>query len=230
MELIKVSDRIWYSAFEEERDRPGLGYIRGDHWSIAVDAGHSAAHVEEFYKALTDGKLPLPTLTVITHWHWDHAFGMHQVNGMCIANSKTNKHLREYAGKIAFEGEETFLSLDPSIRKEYEGNKPIIVVPADIEFDRELHLNPGGITVRLFTNISPHTDDTTLVYIPEEKFLFVGDCISGVFPTWERDSRKTKELITTIEKTDAEYCLGGHWPLFRKQEILDALEEDSDEA
>lgn len=63
---------------------------------------------------------------------------MHQVNGMCIANSKTNKHLRKYAGKIAFEGEETFLSLDPSIRKEYEGNKPIIVVPADIEFDREL--------------------------------------------------------------------------------------------
>ena len=120
MELIKVSDRIWYSAFEEERDRPGLGYIRGDHWSIAV-------------------------------------------------------------------------------------------------------------TVRLFTNISPHTDDTTLVYIPEEKFLFVGDCISGVFPTWERDSRKTKELITTIKKTDAECCLGGHWPLFRKQEILDALEEDSDE-
>jgi glyoxylase-like metal-dependent hydrolase (beta-lactamase superfamily II) len=226
MKVIRVSNRIWYSAFEEERDRPGLGYIRGDHWSIAIDAGHSAAHVEEFYKALTDEKLPLPALTVITHWHWDHAFGMHRVNGICIANSKTNKHLREYAGKIASEGEETFLSLDPSIRKEYEGNNPIIVVPADIEFDRELHLNPGGISVHLFTSVSPHTDDTTLVYIPEEKFMFVGDCISGVFPTWKRDSRKTKELITTIEKMDAEYCLGGHWPLFRKQEMLDALKED----
>ena len=76
MELIKVSDRIWYSMFEEERDRPCLGYIRGDDWSIAVDAGHSDAHVEEFYEALKKEQLPLPALTVITHWHWDHAFGI----------------------------------------------------------------------------------------------------------------------------------------------------------
>ena len=227
MELIKVSDRIWYSMFEEERDRPCLGYIRGDNWSIAVDAGHSDAHVEEFYEALKKEQLPLPALTVITHWHWDHAFGMHHVNGLCIANSRTNSHLREYAGKIAVEGEEAFLSLDPSIRKEYEGGRPVVVVPADIEYDRALQLNPGGITVCLYTSDSPHTDDTTLVYIPEERFLFVGDSICGVFPTWERDPQKTRELISSIEWLKADYCLGGHWPLMTTQEMLTALEEDA---
>ena len=48
VKLIKINDRIWYSMYEEERDRPCLGYVRGDHWSLAVDAGHSDAHVKEF--------------------------------------------------------------------------------------------------------------------------------------------------------------------------------------
>ena len=30
MELYLAADRIWYSAYEEERDRPCLGYIRGN--------------------------------------------------------------------------------------------------------------------------------------------------------------------------------------------------------
>ena len=226
MELIRFSNRIWYATFEEERDRPCLGYIRGDNWSVAVDAGHSDAHVDEFYDALNKEQLPLPELTVITHWHWDHSFGMHRVNGLCIANSRTNRHLKEYAAKIATEGEETFLSLDPSIRKEYEGGRPVVIVPADIEFNQTLRLDPGGLSVCLSTSVSPHTDDTTLVYIPEEKFLFVGDCICGEFPTWEKDSQKTKDLIRTIEGIEAQHCLGGHWTLLTKEELLIALRED----
>ena len=78
MELIQVSDRVWYSMYEEERDRPILGYVRGDRWSLAVDAGHSDAHVKGFYEALEKEGLPLPSVTVLTHWHWDHTFGMRQ--------------------------------------------------------------------------------------------------------------------------------------------------------
>ena len=44
MELTRISDRVWISPFEKERDRPILGYIKGDNLSIAVDAGHSEAH------------------------------------------------------------------------------------------------------------------------------------------------------------------------------------------
>ena len=54
MELIRLSERVWYYPFEEERDRPNLGYIRGDSWSLAVDADHSAAHTAEFYRALRE--------------------------------------------------------------------------------------------------------------------------------------------------------------------------------
>ena len=86
MELQKISERVWYMPSESERDRPNLGYVKGDNWSLAIDAGHSEAHVKEFYDLLKKEGLPLPSLTVLTHWHWDHTFGMHAVNGLCLSN------------------------------------------------------------------------------------------------------------------------------------------------
>ena len=47
MKLNRLTQRIWVYPYEEERDRPNLSYIRGDRWSLAVDAGHSAEHTEE---------------------------------------------------------------------------------------------------------------------------------------------------------------------------------------
>ena len=226
LELKQFSDRIWYSMFEEERDRPCLGYIRGDRWSVAVDAGHSDAHVEEFYDALEQAGLPLPSLTVITHWHWDHSFGMHRIHGLSVANAATSQYLRDFAVRVAHEGEDVFLSLDESIRKEYAGNRPVVIVPADLVFENAMGLDPGGVQVRLLRSISPHTDDSTLVLIPEERFLFFGDAISGVFPSWERDPVKAAQLGNTIRQLEVSHCLGGHWPLMSKREILDDLYDD----
>ncbi len=41
MELKNLSEHIWYMPFEEKRDRPNLGYVKGDKLSLAIDAGHS---------------------------------------------------------------------------------------------------------------------------------------------------------------------------------------------
>ena len=76
MQLKRFSDRIWYLPHSEETDRPILGYVRGDRCSLMIDAGNSPAHVELFCHALREQKLPLPDYCVLTHWHWDHTFGI----------------------------------------------------------------------------------------------------------------------------------------------------------
>ena len=52
MELKKLSEHIWFMPYESERDRPNLGYVKGNKWSLAIDAGHSDNHVKEFYSLL----------------------------------------------------------------------------------------------------------------------------------------------------------------------------------
>ncbi len=107
MKLNRLTERIWICPFEEERDRPNLGYIRGDRWSLAVDAGHSADHIRGFYHALEDSGLPLPELTVMTHWHWDHTFAMHAAHGLCLANALTNRHLIDFRERLDKEGSDS---------------------------------------------------------------------------------------------------------------------------
>ena len=153
MKLERLTERIWIFPFEEERDRPILGYIRGDHWSLAVDAGHSSAHTEDFYRALSYEDLPLPTLTVLTHWHWDHTFGMHAVNGLTMANQRTNSALTSIRDEITSSGRDHFLSLDYKIRNEYVGNREIVVNNADMVFSGEILLDAGNCPIRVFQEI-----------------------------------------------------------------------------
>jgi len=229
MKLDRLTERIWVYPFEEERDRPNLSYIRGDRFSIAVDAGHSDAHVFDFYRALEREGLPFPSLTVITHWHWDHTMGMHAVRGLTLAGSRTNEHLLELQRSVAAGGgREAHLALHESIQKEYADGKPLIVTPADMVFPDEMKLDAGNCPVRLFHTLAPHTDDSVLICAESEKVLFLGDAPCGAFPTWEKKENLCRKLAETIASTDAQICLESHWtPLSRQQTIQDLLYPDA---
>ena len=227
MKLEQLTERIWYFPHEKERDRPNLGYIRGDRWSMAVDAGHSDAHTAEFYRALEEAGLPLPQLTVLTHWHWDHTFGLHAIHGLSLANAVTNRYLREFRDRIEKNGPGEFLALDESIRREYAGNKPVRIIPADLEFTGEMMLDAGNCPIRVFQAAAPHTDDSTLIEVPGEKVLFIGDCTGGAFPTWEKDPALARKLAATLTAANAEIFLEGHWvPDSKEGTINDLLGEE----
>ena len=211
MELNRLTERIWVYPFEEARDRPNLSYIRGDRWSLAVDAGHSADHVREFYRALEEAGLPLPSLTVLTHWHWDHTFGMHAVHGLCLANEQTNRYLEDFRGRLEKEGTAFFLEMHETIRREYADGKPVTVVPADLVFRGEMTIDAGNCPVRVFQAEAPHTDDSTLVWLPEEKFLILGDSTCYTFPDRKMDQALADKLAATIQELGPETCLPGHW-------------------
>ena len=223
MELYRLTERIWVYPYEEERDRPNLSYIRGDRWSLAVDAGHSADHTAAFYRALEEAGLPLPELTVLTHWHWDHTFGMHAVHGLCLANERTNRYLAEFRERLEREGTGFFLAMHESIRREYGDGKRVTVRTADLAFRGEMQLDPGGCPVRIFQAEAPHTDDSTLVWVPGEKTLILGDCTGGRFPDWTVDQALADKLAETIDRVNPEICLPGHWTALSPKIITDDL-------
>ena len=223
MKLERLTERIWVYPYEEERDRPNLSYIRGDRWSLAVDAGHSDSHVREFYQALEDESLPLPELTVLTHWHWDHTFGMHAIHGLSLANERTNQYLAGFRGRLKEEGPAFFLEMHESIRREYEGGKPVIVTTADLLFRGEMQLDAGNCPIRVFQAEAPHTDDSTLIFLPEEKFLILGDCTGGTFPDWSVDQSLADKLAETVRQLGPEICLPGHWTPLTAEAVIDDL-------
>ena len=210
--LQRISEHVWIMPFNSPKDRPNLGYILGSGMALAVDAGHSSSHVEGFYDAIREEGLPLPALTVITHWHWDHTYGMHAVNGKTLARPETNARLLEIRremgsdpGKI-----QEFINSDPTIRREYAGEVPVVVVPADeiVREDRTIDLR--GVTAEIMLSPSPHTDDALLVYVPEDRVLFVGDAQLGQFPSWRMDWDKLAAFAEKVRGIDADTVIDGH--------------------
>lgn len=130
-----------------------LGYIRGERYSLAVDAGNSRRHVEKFYAALDAAELRRPDFTVLTHWHWDHTFGLHAVDGAAIACEATNEMLcrasrwkwSEEAMRERLRTGEEIEFCDKHIRAEYPDRKEISVVPAGLVFHGRLSIDLGGV-------------------------------------------------------------------------------------
>ena len=237
--LERLTERIWFLPGEEETDRPYLYYVNGDEKSLAIDAGNSPAHVEKFYRALEAEDLRKPEITVLTHWHWDHTFGMRAVVGKTAASTRTNEKLRQVRNwewtresmDLREETGEDISFCNECIRKEYGNLEEIQVVPADLEVGDRLDIALGGVTCRLLHRDSPHSRDALFAYFPEVKTLAVGDAVCG--DLYENggnsDPEKLKALIGFLEFTDFEHCLLGHDRPCGKAELLKALREDLDE-
>ena len=73
----KISDRIYIQPPEHYTDRPNIGLIIGDKYTLMFEAGNSDANVQLLKTRLEQQGLPQPDFVAVSHWHWDHSFGMH---------------------------------------------------------------------------------------------------------------------------------------------------------
>ena len=109
------------------------------------------------------------------------------------------------------------------MRLEYAGGRPFTIVPADITFADGIVLDMGGCPVRVFRAEAPHTDDSTLIYAPDEKVLFAGDAGGDTFGTGEWDPEARRKLAAAVDGTGAATVLEGHWIPTARQEYTDYL-------
>ena len=230
--LSRLSEHIWYIPFEKETDRPILYYIKGERCAIAVDAGNSPAQTEKFYNAIRNTGFKLPEMTVISHWHWDHTFGLKAVKGLTIANELTIEKLREVqkwkwtkeAMKEREESGEDIPFCTECIQKEYPDLSEIEVVLPKIGFTGEMYLDLGGVGVDLYARGSTHTKDAVFVHVPADEVLIVedGDCEDFYCGNIYR-KEELENLLAFFEGLAYKWhCLGHAFPE-TKEEALERL-------
>jgi len=234
--LKRLTERIWYQEADEKTDRPVLGYISGEKSSLMVDAGNSREHAALMLDGLVRCGLPYPRYVAITHWHWDHCYGMCGIDAVSVANLETNLKLiemttwewtdRSMARRI--ETGEDILFCDENIRREYPDRSRIDVRTADIIFDGILEFDLGGVTCILMKLPNSHSEDSIIVYVPEEKVVFLGDITSEDFhnSTGSHHREKLGMLIEALEWLDFEIGVHGHDEPRSKEYVLGYLRED----
>lgn len=172
---------MYYLEHNEDTDRPVLGYIKGDKFSIMIDGGNSANHVAIYMEELDKRQLSHPKFVTITHWHWDHTFGISATNAVIIANSLTNKQLCKMRGwkwdeesmdKRVAAGEEIEFC-NSMIKKEYPEKDKIKVISADMIFNDYFMLDLGGITCEMIKIGGCHSDDSTIFMYQKKRYYLL---------------------------------------------------------
>lgn len=231
-EMIKLSPHIVYMTPVEETDRPVLAAVTGKTRTLMIDAGNSEAHARLFLDKLTGLGIAAPALAAVTHWHWDHVFGMSALMRMpTISTAKTVKKLESLKSlswddasinERVSQGREIEFCAD-AIKKEFPTKRDIRIVLPTIAFEDRITIDLGGITCVLKQVGGDHSPDGLIVYIEEEKTVFLADALAPDLYSefWSYTPENTIAMLDNIKEFDADTYLISHGKPLSRKEFMD---------
>lgn len=233
----RLTDHIVYLPCDHETDRPILAAISGSERTLIFDAGNSPVHARLFLEQLADYSLPKSEYLVISHWHWDHIFGMKQMNLPALAHRETKRKIEKLIGldwsdkaldqrvqagsEISFCAEMIKKEFPSDLRHEIDLQLPIIT------FDSQLEIDLGGITCLVEHVGGDHAQDSSVLYVKEERVLFLGDCLGTAIYAPERHyvPEHFLALLDQVEAYGAQTYVESHYYPQTKEQFSQEINE-----
>ena len=230
----QLTSRIWYQTPVSETDRPILAVIRGENHQLMIDAGNSSAHAALFLEEMKKRDLGTPDLLALTHWHWDHIFGMKHLGLSSMATQQTIQRMKEMQ-PYAWTDEALQDRMDQgieipfcadAIKLEFGATRDIEVVLPTIGFTGQLEIDLGGVHCYLIEVENDHSPGSLLVYIPEERVVFLGDAMyADIFsPKWNYTVERTTRLLATLDRLDVDHYVWSHGEAMPKSEFEEEVQ------
>ncbi|RQW12297.1 MBL fold metallo-hydrolase [Paenibacillus rhizophilus] len=181
----QLSPHVIIMHAEHETDRPILAAIAGERRTLLMDAGNSPAHAELFRRELEWRGVRMPEILALTHWHWDHTFGMEAWNLPVVAHEETGRVLSSLQELDWSDSCLTNLVSDgiisedsaADIRKEYGSRRDIRINQPDILFRDRIEFDLGGVVCELVHVGGDHSADSCILHVREDQVLFLGDAL-----------------------------------------------------
>jgi len=224
----------WLSP-DSATDRPVLGAITGAHGTLIVDAGASPAHAHALQQAIAAAGLPAPRYLALTHWHWDHVFGGAAWDLPTFGHVETQRVMVHMAtldwrnaaldARVAA-GEEIAFCRD-MMKLELPDRSDLVLRPPDISFTDEVNIDLGGVTCRLLHVGGDHAADSTIIFVPEDRVVFLSDAyyqnLHHTPPCYT--TARLQPLLERLLDLDATYYVTGHGdtPMTRDEMMEEAV-------
>ena len=190
-QVTRVSDHVWaIMGF------PNIGIVVGERGTLVVDTGlgprNGAIAAHEAQKL---AKGPVLYLTT-THYHPEHAAGEggFPANTIIARPIAQQRELEEKGMQFV----EMFSSRSPQMKELLAG---VTFRKPDVTFEREVTIDLGGVTARLFWMGQAHTKGDELVDVEPDRTLISGDVVQNkVAPNLPDDNASMKGWVEILGK------------------------------
>ncbi len=228
----RLTDHVYWMA-PGAPDRPSLCAVVGSAYTLMLDAGASPAHTQSFLNALAAHGLAAPRYVALTHWHWDHVFGVATLGIPVIASRSTADQLATLAAydwsdaaldqRVA-SGEEIQFCAD-NIKLELPAPRDVQIAVPDVIMDRSLDFQLGGVTCHIQVVGGDHAADSCVMVVEPDQLVFLGDCLYDAIYTPQRyyTAARLFPLLDTILGFNAEWYVEGHAPTVMKRADMETM-------
>jgi glyoxylase-like metal-dependent hydrolase (beta-lactamase superfamily II) len=187
------------------------------HQLISIDAGTRPDFAKGAYEALQAFAPGLPPLTTVfvTHAHWDHVGGHSYFGGLNPRPKFYGRSNYQEEFEKEFNGPGIFAK--PFFGEQFSPEDVLSYKP-DITVDNRTDMNIGGSKFQLIPVRGGETHDAMLIYLPDERVMFMGDVIMpylGAPFDEDGDLQGLFDAIDVIVSRDPQHLLHGHEPLTR---------------
>jgi glyoxylase-like metal-dependent hydrolase (beta-lactamase superfamily II) len=177
---------------------PNIGIVVGDRATLVVDTGLGARNGAIVLKQAEKlGKAPILYLTT-THFHPEHAMGEQAFPPRtvlirpAVQQDEMNKHATELMDLFrGFSEQSKELLMDVKLR------------PPDIVFDKEIKLDLGGVTARLFWWGPAHTQGDEMIFVEQDSVLIPGDIVQDkIVPNMPNADASVKGWLAILDQLE----------------------------
>lgn len=206
---VKVSEHVYVLPDGRVNLVPNIGIIVGNRATLVVDAGmgprNGQAVLRELAKVSKNSDLYFTT----THFHPEHVTGVQAfpANTRIIRSEVQEQELKQKQPQFI----SNFSKRTPEIKALLQDVKPR---PPDILFDREVKIDLGGVTARIFLVGPGHTRGDTAIYVEEDKVLFTGDVVVNrffpIFPDKDASGKNWLAVLNQFEAVQPLKVVPGH--------------------
>lgn len=212
---------VFWGANEPQTETNGAriandGFIVGDSAVLVVDTGSTHRYGEQMIEAIaTVTDLPVRHV-VITHHHFDHAFGM---SAFAERDIEIVMH-QEAARLLAFEGEEILRLVTDLIGPDWVEGTAVTAPTRTITEAEQFDLGGRIVTVTPFPD--GHTPGDMAITDKQTRTLFAGDLVfigrpstvpHANVPSWQKH-------LDTLADWDWQYLIPGHGVLVTAPEAV----------
>jgi glyoxylase-like metal-dependent hydrolase (beta-lactamase superfamily II) len=177
---------------------PNIGIVVGDRATLVIDTGLGARNGAIVVKQAEKlAKAPNLYLTT-THFHPEHAMGEQAfpprtlIIRPAVQQDEMNQHATEMMDLFrGFSAQSKELLAEVKLR------------PPDILFDKEIKLDLGGVTARLFWLGPAHTRGDELIFVVEDSVLIPGDIVQDkIVPNMPNADASVKGWLAILDQLE----------------------------